>query len=113
METVARAAFYQEMDISILSWPSYKDHVCYVDNKALRKSVSYHKSKCTVLLFIVIASIRNIRYLAPDRKELRQGDYVRLQNNMMKSWAVHRIVCAHSYVIIIVLKHAIIIRQVF
>ena len=79
-----------------------------LDNKALRKSVSYHKSKCTVLHFLVIASIRNIRYLGPDRKELRQGDYVRLQNNMMKSG-----VCTHSYVIIIVLKHAIIIRQVF
>ena len=39
-----------------------------VDNKELRKSVSNHKLKCTVLLYIAIASIR---YLGPDRKKLR------------------------------------------
>ena len=53
-----------------------------VDNKALRKSVSNHKLKCTVLLFF---SHSQYQVSGPRQKRVEAGDYVRLQNNTVKS----------------------------
>ena len=73
METVARATFYQELDILILVTQIYRECVLFSYFLEIMqwiiKSMSNHNIKCTVLL-----SIARIRYPGSDRKELRPGD---------------------------------------